>query len=172
MLFAVNQLPKINDTSHGLYRRFMIVGFNAKFSANKEPDLAEKLWEERNGILAWAVLGYQKLVQAGVFVMPPDVEEANESFKEGNSPLVECLLSRFELLKDETAKNYPITLHDLFQTYRSYCSEMGYIPKAFAAFSREVLSITHRELAHLVLYITPNGQRAITGLKAKPKTTF
>ena len=55
---TTNNLPKVDDDSYGFWRRIIIIPFDAKFEGdNKDEFLEDKLTEELNGILAWAIDG-------------------------------------------------------------------------------------------------------------------
>jgi len=63
LFFLTNHLPFARDGSHGLWRRIMIIPFNAKFEGEAlDSTLPDKLWAEREGILAWLVRGTKEWV--------------------------------------------------------------------------------------------------------------
>lgn len=56
--FLTNHLPFARDGSTGYWRRIKIIPFDAKFEGEAlDSTLSEKLWAEREGILAWLVRG-------------------------------------------------------------------------------------------------------------------
>lgn len=55
---SLNHLPRIEDTSDGMWRRIRIVPFNAKFEGEKKDlDMGTKLQREKSGILNWLIQG-------------------------------------------------------------------------------------------------------------------
>jgi putative DNA primase/helicase len=53
-----NHLPQSQDSSHGFWRRVRVVPFARKFHPDEmDQTLRTKLWQEREGILAWCVRG-------------------------------------------------------------------------------------------------------------------
>ena len=53
-----NHLPFAKDGSNGFWRRIKIVPFNRRFNEQEmDTTLPQKLWEERQGVLAWLVKG-------------------------------------------------------------------------------------------------------------------
>jgi putative DNA primase/helicase len=63
LFFLTNHLPFARDGSHGLWRRIKIIPFNAKFEGEAlDSTLPDKLWAEREGILAWLVRGTKEWV--------------------------------------------------------------------------------------------------------------
>ena len=58
LCFLTNHLPFARDGSHGYWRRIKIIPFDARFEGETlDSTLPDKLWAEREGILAWLVRG-------------------------------------------------------------------------------------------------------------------
>jgi P4 family phage/plasmid primase-like protien len=65
-LFATNNLPTIRDVTDAVFRRLMILGFNARVPKEaQDTKLEEKLKKELPGILNWAIEGARKLYEGG-----------------------------------------------------------------------------------------------------------
>jgi len=63
--FLTNHLPFARDGSYGYWRRIKIIPFEAKFEgASLDSTLPDKLWAEREGILAWLVRGAKNCLDA------------------------------------------------------------------------------------------------------------
>jgi P4 family phage/plasmid primase-like protien len=138
LIFSVNELPKINDTTPGIYRRFIIVPFSRNFLANPDLDLEYKLSTELPGILNWAVEGLKSLRAQGKFSEAQKNLEALNMFKIENSPFLEFLTNTYEPTDEREHTMYPVLLSDLYSQYRTYCVESGYKPKSIANFGREI----------------------------------
>lgn len=138
LIFSVNELPKINDTTPGLYRRFMIVPFNKTFISNPDLTLEDKLTAELPGILNWAIEGLKSLRENGRFVETAKNFEMMNIFKMDNSPLVEFLQSNYSPAPAGEEQKYAIRSFALYQEYRNYCMDNGYKHKSLANFSREM----------------------------------
>jgi len=138
IIFSVNELPKINDTTPGLYRRFIIVPFERTFIANPDLDLESKLVTELPGILNWAVEGLKSLRAAGRFSETDKNIEALYSFKIENSPLLEFLTTTYEAVAESESHKYAVPFTEFYSQYRAHCLESGYKPKAVANFTREL----------------------------------
>jgi len=55
---GIGTLPIARDGSHGYWRRIKIIPFDARFEGKTlDSTLPDKLWAEREGILAWLVRG-------------------------------------------------------------------------------------------------------------------
>lgn len=165
IVFAVNSLPKIRDTSHGLYRRLIIVPFTAVFDPSQEPGLPDTLWAERAGVLKWAVEGWKRLREQRRFTTSPDIIQASEDFKEMNSPITEFILTTYDV--DPTYDSrFLIPAKNVFAAYREFCREMGYSAKAYQNFLHEMKTLTHSSLSH-VQVSSANKSDAIRGLMFK-----
>ena len=70
--FSSNHLPKTRDFSDGFNRRWLFLEWTKKVDSHKViPDLDKIILEhEREAIIAWAVLGYQRLRENGGFTLP------------------------------------------------------------------------------------------------------
>ena len=56
--FLCNHIPFARDGSHGFWRRIKVIPFAQQFQgASLDSSLPDKLWAEREGILAWMVRG-------------------------------------------------------------------------------------------------------------------
>lgn len=138
LIFSVNELPKINDTTPGLYRRFIIIPFNRTYVSNPDLTLEDKLTEELPGILNWAIEGLKSLREQGRFNETVKNHEMMNIFKMDNSPMIEFLQSNYDPAPIGEESKYTVRSTSLYQEYRSYCFENGYKPKSLANFSREI----------------------------------
>lgn len=122
MIGATNELPRLLDGSDGFFRRAIIVRFNRRFTeAEQDRSREARLMNELSGILRWAVIGLQRLLDRGSFVIPASsIEEANR-YRVYSDPIRqfvdECIVaseSRFDYLT-------PVTLHEHYQEWsRAY----------------------------------------------------
>jgi len=56
--FLCNHIPFARDGSHGFWRRIKVIPFAQQFQgASLDSSLPDKLWAEREGILAWMIRG-------------------------------------------------------------------------------------------------------------------
>ena len=163
LIFSVNELPKINDTTPGLYRRFTIVPFDRSFEAKPDLQLEQKLTDELPGILNWAVEGLKMLRADGRFNETERNFEVMRSFKSDNSPVVEFINSYYQAPPAGDESKYSLTVSDLYSQYRGYCLDHGYKPKAMANFSREIV---HNRVDGFNLNIRlVDGKKTIFGIR-------
>lgn len=178
LIFALNSFPRVNDQSHALYRRFKTISFNRTFDeTSKDVMLPQKLWEERNGIFAWAMQGWQRLKLTGKFTHSIEAFQSGEDFKEQNSPLVEFILKECLLYEEVDARKTPnmppvmkedyiVPIDSLYTAYRAFAKDNGYGPKAHQGFMKEMTTLTHSRLRHVCL--APSLGRSFIGLRFKP----
>lgn len=142
LIFSVNELPKINDTTPGLYRRFLIIPFNRSYLEKPDVFLEQKLSLELPGILNWAIEGLRDLRQEGRFNETKTNHDMMGIFKNDNSPLTEFLSANYEPAPIGEEAKYAVQSSDLYREYKAYCFEMGYKSKSLANFSRELIHNT------------------------------
>jgi len=126
LLFSCNELPKSRDKSDGWLRSFEIVKFKNKFKPtdpNFDPDLKEKLLNEKNGIFNWAIDGLRRLKKQGNFTLSDEIKEAKEGYQKENDTVRSFIDDVCELNPAATA-----TTEYLFRTYLEYCDECNYKP--------------------------------------------
>jgi len=134
---ATNTLPPSKDSTHGLDRRLMIVPCNRTFTpAEMDRSLGDKLVQELPGIFVWALEGQARLRLQDVFTIPPSSLEAMEDFKVCRNSVSLFKRDCLELPKTSLTlvgsgnKTDRIPSHDLYRTYKAYCSANTY--QAFA----------------------------------------
>ncbi len=89
-IYSCNTIPRSFDKSDGFYRRWLLIPFNAKFSATDEdydPLIADKITEAvaLSYLLNVAIRGAQRLIKRGYFTEPEIVRDALEAYKADNS---------------------------------------------------------------------------------------
>lgn len=127
---ATNHKPTIADTTHAMWRRIVLIPFNAVFIGDKcDPKMPEKLWAERDGILAWLVQGCLKWQREGL-KLPKAVQEATEEYKTQMDVLQEWIEERCE-----TGKGYFAPFSELYDDYVKWCETVGYEPITKRAFA-------------------------------------
>ena len=170
IVMSVNSLPKINDTSHGLFRRLILIPFEASFEGtDKDILLRDKLSDARDAFLFFALRGLRSLLKRGSF--PPDTssEDYLNDYRIRNTPS----LAMFDHWFRPMAKDNPlyqstaIELSVLFKSYQSYCSEFGFRSKALFNFIDEIESARHPVWTSLRIEIK-NGRKFLYGAERRP----
>lgn len=82
-----NHKPEVRGTDDGIWRRLLLVPWDEQIPKDqRDPDLAEKLWAEAPGILAWAARGLIDYLEVGL-QEPDHVIEATAAFREESDPI-------------------------------------------------------------------------------------
>jgi putative DNA primase/helicase len=89
-----NHKPEIRGTDDGIWRRVLLVPFDVQIpEAERDPDLGDKLWVERDGIFRWMVEGLLDYLEGGLQV-PDAVSDATGDYRRDSDPvgafLTEC----------------------------------------------------------------------------------
>jgi putative DNA primase/helicase len=106
LVFAVNNLPKSQDTSEGFARKLMIIPFEKTFTdKEKDPDLIDELLKELPGIFVWALKGLKRLVDNKYkFSSSKKIKSALKGYLKGNDPFRDfvdrCLIISSEETKE------------------------------------------------------------------------
>jgi putative DNA primase/helicase len=125
-VLLVNELPRVDDLSHGFWRRVLVFRFLRQFDEKeRDPFLAQKLKQEANGIALQLLLEYCAYRRAGL-VLPES--DAAEEWKRDSNPLAlwmeDCLIE---------APGQTTTIESLFRSYLGWHErEFGSEPKMYA----------------------------------------
>jgi len=122
--FSANQLPDAEVNDEAFFRRILLVPVpDTVPRGQRDPMLDEKLQDELEGILNWALEGHDRLMKQGQFTADRTPAETQRTWERwGHS------IDRFQedCLKDSKAN--PIPKSDLFAAYIAFCEDEG-IPK-------------------------------------------
>jgi len=82
-----NHKPEIRGTDDGIWRRVLLVPFDVQIpEAERDPNLGETLWGERDAVFAWMVEGLQDYLEGGLQV-PAQVTEATDGYRKDSDPV-------------------------------------------------------------------------------------
>lgn len=99
LVFLMNELPMLNDTSFGFERRLLILPFKRTFSAKEQDkDLPKKLNSELRGILNWSIVGLKRLIRNDFhFTNSKPMKDSKEMYFGVGNPvdrfMKECIVS-------------------------------------------------------------------------------
>lgn len=134
LVFAMNRLPRVKDTSHGYYRRLLIVPFNKTFDGdNADRELADKLVAELDGIFLWALQGLDRLNKNQSFSEACQVGNMLEEYQRANNPLVAFVEDCCQL-----DVNASISKDSIYEEYKDYADKYGYSALSANIFFREL----------------------------------
>jgi putative DNA primase/helicase len=159
LIFACNRLPRVRDTSHGFYRRLMILPFERRFEGdNADRHLKHRLLAELDGIFLWAIRGLKRLYQQGHFTDSEMVDKALSEYKRYNNPLMAFIEDSCKL--DPTANSPKQTL---YSEYRSYCEDYGYSAFSKGSFFRELYA-TYPQLEPMRIRQENEREQVVMGI--------
>lgn len=121
---ATNHLPNVTGSDHGIWRRLVVIPFNAQFEVGMDSTLRDDLRAEMPGILAWAVEGARKWYENGKQLQTPNTFMLRTDAYKAEQDSV----SRF---LDETTSQMDgekVTLHDAYRIYTTWCEDEGRTP--------------------------------------------
>ena len=122
-----NDLPKVRDTSPAFWSRVRLVPFEVSFLGREDRSLKQKLQDEAQGILAWAVQACILWQREGLGA-PARVREATSAYRQSQDVLGEWSLTIGEVIDVPAAE-----LHD---RYRSWAAREGQPPMTATALGR------------------------------------
>lgn len=135
-IFAVNTMPRVDDSSTATERRICVVQFNNNFRDNPNTSLRfadGALAQELPGILNWMIEGYRSLMKEGRFVQTREQFQTLAEYREENSSvdgfIGECL---------EFVDRGMETSSKLYEEYKSYCVKDGRKYKSMIGFVKEM----------------------------------
>lgn len=123
LVLYTNHLPKVGANDDGIWRRLIVIPFNAKITGRSDiKNYADYLYEKAGGaILSWIIEGAQKVIKNDFKTKPPKVvKEAIESYHEDNDWMGQFLDASCDLDPSFTEKS-----GELYQAYRAFCLQHG-----------------------------------------------
>lgn len=135
-IFAVNMMPRVDDSSTATERRIAVVQFNNNFRENPNTALRFSngvLAQELSGILNWMIDGAQMLTTKKAFTVTQEQTLALLEYREENSSVEgfigECLLF---------GEGEITSARELYEEYKEYCIKDGRKFKGSIAFIKEM----------------------------------
>lgn len=123
--WAMNNSPRVDDTSEGFWRKMKVIPFNKIFEVGqRDKKLKFKLAEkELPGIFNWALKGLRRLEQETEFTECDQIDDATLQYREESNLAKEFINECANLTKSG------ITLSsDLYGAYSTWCKKNGYKP--------------------------------------------
>ena len=138
--WAMNNPPRVADSSDGFWRRVRVIPFRASFGKQdnqqeKDIDLKAKLLAELPGIFNWALDGLLDLEESG-WVSAAEIDEATDAYRESNDVerafIFECCL---------VGDGYRVPAKQLYEAYRTWCGETGHRHKSMTRVASDWIRI-------------------------------
>lgn len=162
LAFSNGDLQALYDRSDGFYRRQLVLTTKEKPAGRvDDPDLAEKMKAEAEGIFLWAFEGLQRLVANNFkFTESQRTKDNREAVKRDNNNVFDFLESEgyIRLKADST-----ISSKDLYEIYRMWCEENNLTPLKKRSFSDAVIANQSKYNLEYCNKITNSAGRRVWG---------
>lgn len=162
LAFSNGDLQALYDRSDGFYRRQLVLTTKEKPAGRMDdPDLAEKMKAEVEGIFLWAFEGLQRLVANNFKFTESERTKANrESVKRDNNNIFDFMESEgYIRLKADAS----ISSKELYEIYRMWCEENSLPPLKSRSFSDSVVANLSRYNLEHTNKITNSAGRRVWG---------
>lgn len=119
LVLYTNHLPRVSATDDGIWRRLIVIPFNAKITGESDiKNYSEYLYDNAGeAILSWIIEGARKVIELGYQIpVPKCVQEAISEYRSQND-----WFAHFIEDKCEVGKGFKESSSVLYQTYRNYC---------------------------------------------------
>ena len=139
LAFSNGDLQALYDRSDGFYRRQLVLTTKEKPAGRvDDPDLAEKMKAEAEGIFLWAFEGLRRLVANNFkFTESQRTRDNREAVKRDNNNVFDFLESEgYIRLKADCT----ISSKELYEIYRLWCEENNLTPLKRRSFSDSVIA--------------------------------
>ncbi len=123
LVLYTNHLPRVGANDDGIWRRLIVIPFNAKITGNSDrKNYADFLYENAGGaVLSWIIEGAEKAIKNKYKLKTPMVVEAAiNKYRENND--------WFSAFVDECCEvdvTFQQKSGEFYQEYRSYCARTG-----------------------------------------------
>jgi P4 family phage/plasmid primase-like protien len=149
-LFAANGYPKFSDSSHGFWRRPIVVLFNHKFTNDPKRNVNlsdEILAAERAQIVCWFVRRGAEAIKRGKYLEPKSHFEAIKEWR-GETDAVyefvdECLI--ISRTKPATRLNGWSEPSNLYERFLEWAKKTGHREMSSTAFGRRLTELGYNE---------------------------
>ena len=162
LAFSNGDLQALYDRSDGFYRRQLVLTTKEKPAGRMDdPDLAQKMKAEVEGIFLWAFEGLQRLVANNFKFTESERTKTNrESVKRDNNNIFDFMESEgYIRLKADAS----ISSKELYEIYRMWCEEKSLPPLKSRSFSDSVVANLSRYNLEHTNKITNSAGRRVWG---------
>ncbi|SMF52440.1 DNA primase family protein [Pseudogulbenkiania subflava] len=164
LVFAVNDVPVIDDRSGGTWRRLMLVEWPVTLEEHeRDKKLQDKLaQQELPGILNWALEGALRVLEEGL-VVPTSVTASGSRLRQENNAIALFVEDAVQLHKEAV-----IAKGDLYKAFKLWCLSHGHKVMSEVNFGKELrrLKLDLRDAKTPAGYVDIEGYRLNSRLNA------
>lgn len=169
-VFAGNDMPRIADTSDGVYRRLLLIDFNNVIDEDdRDGKIKDQIALEGAGIFNWALEGFRRLRDNGDFTFSEHIKANVEELKLQNNGIYYFMSEMFEITKSDD--DY-IWLDDMYQEYLNFCHNIGAQTNSHAKsvfkyknFNKEIRKIYGNKVPEVQRWTGTSSRRCWTHIK-------
>jgi putative DNA primase/helicase len=136
IIWAMNNLPRVNDANNGIMRRVKVIKFPLLDESARDPELKDKIMLEGAGILNWALQGLDHLRARGKFIIPQCVQEATHDFQEKND-IAKLFLDESGATINLLDPDCETSSQELYDRYNDWCRRNGHKPMSSTKVAEE-----------------------------------
>ena len=159
-VFSMNTIPRLTDTTEGVFRRLAFVPFRNVFSpgtAGYDPDILTKLTTAEN-LRRFAVLGLMALpalIRRGALIEIPDMSEEVEMVRNTNS-----VVRRWMVDEDIARSDIDhVSTSAVYERFNHWCEESGErFGVTKTTFSRDLIALLSVQNCHVSTEKLTNGR--------------
>ncbi len=158
LVLYTNHLPKVSASDDGIWRRLIVIPFNAKIEGKSDiKNYAEYLFQNAGGsVLSWIIEGAKKVIDLDYRIDVPEcVRNAIDEYRSQNDWFGQYLEDKCEL-----DPAYRESSSALYQAYRNYCIESSEYIRSTTDFYTAMENAGYKR-------ITAKGKRYFAGLRLK-----
>ncbi len=164
LISAANCLPELGEPDAGgaFAERLSILRLGLDAPIEKDPDLIEALWEERDMLFSLAVKETKTLIERKMtFTEDPDGQVLCEQLRNSGNSVNSYIQSRYQ-----KNPNGRVSIEDCYADYINFCDEEFWLAVAKAVFRRQVAQLGY-SFQKLRVPGHTNPCRCIVGLTAR-----
>lgn len=132
LVLYTNHLPRVSASDDGIWRRLIVIPFNAKITGKSDiKNYGEYLYDNAGeSILAWVIEGAKKVIDLDYQIpVPACVKAAIDEYRSQND-----WFGHFMEDKCETGDGFRESSSSLYQAYRNYCIDTNEYVRSTADF--------------------------------------
>jgi P4 family phage/plasmid primase-like protien len=121
LVLYTNHLPRVSASDDGIWRRLIVIPFNAKITGSSDiKNYSEYLYDNAGeSILAWIIEGAKKVIALNYHIPVPEcVQAAINEYRSQNDWFGHFLEDRCDV-----GDGYKESSSSLYQAYRNYCMD-------------------------------------------------
>ncbi|WP_062111114.1 DNA primase family protein [Aureimonas sp. AU40] len=154
-----NHKPRIRNDDDGIWRRLQFLEWRIQIPPEKrDKSLPDKLWLERDGILAWMIAGALEFLSLGGLSPPASVVAAVQEHREESDSIGAFIRGACEVTGEQSDYESPGALHP---AYVEYCKAEGLFAHNQSTFNRRMPEMTRRT------FKAPDGKHMTQFAKSK-----